>query len=737
MMAAELPQSQCSTRRPGPLLPRAAPAAEGQGAARTGMRATWATAAVIAVVASIAPLADAPAASVVVDSKSLLAAGDNRAEWLTHGRTYDEQRFSPLEQINTSNVKSLGLAWFADLDTARGQEATPLVIDGTIYITSAWSEVKAYDAVSGKLRWEYDPKVPREAGVKLCCDVVNRGLAAWGHRLYFGSLDGRLIALDRHTGKLVWSKLTVDPARPYGITGAPRVIDGRVIIGNTGGEFGVRGYVAAYDSDNGKELWRFYTVPDRPGTNTAPHLKRAEATWKGEWWTLGGGGTVWDSMAYDPKLDLLYIGVGNGSPWNQAYRSPGGGDNLYIDSIIALRPATGEYVWHYQTTPGDTWDFDATAHLILAELKIDGRQRSVLMQAGKNGFFYVLDRATGQLLSAANYVAVNWAKGIDLQSGRPIENPEARIDRTGKPYVVVPGPGGAHSWHPSAYDPRSGLVYIPAEEVGFPFVPAANWKEAPQGFNTGMDFGAAAMPADTNIRAAAKAAIKGALIAWDPIAQKERWRVAFKGPWNGGVLATGGGLVFQGNGAKEFAAYDATSGTKLWSTDVQTGIIAAPVTYSIKGEQYVAVLAGWGGVWALAPGVLSEIAGPIRNVSRLLVFKLNGATQLPPEQPVPLRPLDPPAVSGTPEQITAGAQQYGRFCGVCHGDAAYGSTLLPDLRRSALIADSRAWASVVHDGALRSRGMVAFANVLSPEQVEAIRHYVIKRANEDKSLGDR
>ena len=695
-------------------------------------------AAAVVLLTALAAPPQARAASVRnVDSKTLLAAGDDRSEWLTHGRTYDEQRFSPLAQIGTGNVKHLGLAWFADLDTARGQEATPLVIDGVIYITTAWSEVKAYDAVSGKLRWEYDPKVPRAADVKLCCDVVNRGLAAWGQRLYFGTLDGRLIALDRVTGKLIWSKLTVDPSKPYGITGAPRVIGGRVIIGNSGADFGVRGYVAAYDSDDGKELWRFYTVPDRPGTNTAPELKRAEQTWKGEWWTLGGGGTVWDSMAYDPQLDLLYIGAGNGSPWNPNYRSPGGGDNLYISSIIALKPETGAYVWHYQTTPRDSWDFDATQHMILADLAIGGRLRKVLMQASKNGFFYVLDRANGQLISARNFVTVNWAKGIDLQTGRPIENPEARIERTGKQYVAVPGAGGAHSWQPMAYDPQTRLVYIPALEAGFPYMSDPHWRPAALGFNTGMDFAAGAMPADTNVRSAVKAATKGALIAWDPIAQQERWRVAFKGPWNGGVLATGGGLVFQGNAAKEFAAYDATSGAKLWSMGVQTGIIAAPVTYSINNEQYVAVLAGWGGIWALAPGILSEVAGPITNVSRLLVFKMNGTAQLPPEHPVPQRPLEPPAASGTPEQIAAGAREYARFCGVCHGDAAYGGGLLPDLRRSALLSDGAAWSSVVREGALRSRGMVSFGSVLDSGQADAIRLYIIKRANEDKALGDR
>ena len=694
--------------------------------------------AVVALLSSSVPTWAADAAATgAVDRKALLAAADDRSDWLTYGRTYDEQRFSPLDQVNTGNVKGLGLAWFADLDTARGQEATPLVIDGTIYITTAWSKVKAYDAVSGKLRWQYDPKVPGTAAVRACCDVVNRGLAAWGERLFLGTLDGRLIALDRKTGKPVWSKLTADASWPAGITGAPRVIDGRVIVGNIGAEMGVRGYVAAFDSTDGRQLWRFYTVPDRPGTNTAPHLLRAEATWHGEWWKLGGGGTVWDSMAYDPKLDLLYVGTGNGSPWNQSYRSPGGGDNLYIDSIIALKPATGVYVWHYQTTPGDTWDFDATQHMILADLEIGGRQRPVLMQAAKNGFFYVIDRTNGQLISAANFVGVNWAKGVDLESGRPIENPEARIDKTGKPFLTVPGAGGAHSWQPTAFDPRTGLVYIPALDAGFPFVPDAHFKPAAVGFNTGMDFAAGAMPADPKVRAGAMGSIKGALIAWDPVAQKERWRVALSGPWNGGVLATGGGLVFQGNTAKEFAAYDAASGAKLWSEKVQTGIIAAPVTYAIGGEQYVAVLAGWGGIWALAPGILSEIGGPVRNVSRLLVFKLGANAQLPPESTLAPRPLDPPAVTGSPEQIAEGGQNYGRFCGVCHGDAAYGGTLLPDLRRSPLLDTAKGWATVVRDGALQSKGMVGFADALSPGQIDSIRAYVIKRANEDKALGEK
>lgn len=654
-------------------------------------------------------------------------------EWLSYGRTYDEQRFVPLDKINQENVAQLGLDWFADLDTARGQEATPIVIDGVLYITTAWSKVKAYDGVTGKLLWEYDPKVPGETAVKGCCDVVNRGLAAWGGKLFLGTLDGRLVALDRKTGKEVWSKVTVNQDEPYTITGAPRVIDGKVIIGNGGSEMGVRGYITAYDAADGEELWRFYTVPDKPGSNEEKYLSDAEKTWKGEYWKQGGGGTVWDAMAYDPDLDLLYIGVGNGSPWNQAYRSPGGGDNLYLSSIVAIRPKTGEYVWHFQTTPGETWDFTATQHIMLADMDIGGKARKVLMQAPKNGFFYVLDRETGEFISGKNYVDVTWATGLD-EKGRPIENPEARYDKTGKPWIGLPGAGGAHNWHPMAYSPQENLVYIPAQLAAFPYIPEKDWKAAKKGFNTGVDFSAGAMPPIPEVRAGAAAATGGALIAWDPVAQKERWRATFPSANNGGVLATGGGLVFQGNMTGNFVAYAAATGKELWKFPVQTGIVAAPVSYTINGEQYVAVLAGWGGVWALAPGILSQDGGPIRNVSRLLVFKIGGKANLPAAPELNELPLDPVAFKGTPEQAKRGAYLYGRYCGTCHGDSAIGGGLLPDLRRSGMVADNNSWKSIVLDGALKDNGMVGFADVLSPDDAEATRQYVIFRANEDKAL---
>jgi len=669
-----------------------------------------------------------------VTAQSIIAA--DGANWLSYGRTYDEQRHSPLTQITAENVGQLGLAWSADMDTARGQEATPLVIDGKIYLTTAWSKAKAYDALTGKVLWEFDPKVPGETAVKACCDVVNRGMAAWGDKLYFGTLDGRLIALDRNTGKQVWSTVTVDQSKPYTITGAPRAMNGLIIIGNGGAEMGVRGYVTAYDAETGKQVWRFYTVPDMPGKNDEEYLKKAEATWKGEWWKLGGGGTVWDAMAYDPELDLLYIGVGNGSPWNQAYRSPGGGDNLYLSSIVAIKAKTGEYVWHYQETPGETWDFTATQHIMLADLEIDGKPRKVLMQAPKNGFFYVLDRTNGKFISGTAYAPVNWAKGLDPVTGRPIENPEARYDVTGKPFISTPGAGGAHSWHPMAYDPNEGLVYIPAQFAAYPYFPEKDWKPQAVGFNIGLDSSAGAMPANREAREAARAATTGAVVAWDPVAKKERWRIPFAGPWNGGMLATAGGLLFQGNATGTFAAYSSKSGKELWSFPAQTGVVAAPITFKVGNDQYVAVLAGWGGVWPLATGVLADKSGPVRNISRLLVFKLGGKGKLPDAPPFEERPLNPPAPVGTPATIAQGNYLYGKYCTVCHGDAAIGG-LLPDLRHSAMNTDAAAWQTVVHDGALVDNGMIGWAKYMTKEQIESIRHYVIKRANEDKALETR
>lgn len=665
-----------------------------------------------------------------VDTARIIEADKNPGEWLTHGRTYSEQRFSPLTKIDAGNVKQLGLAWFVDLDTHRGQEATPLIIDGILYSTSAWSKVQAIDAASGKLLWQYDPKVPGETGVKACCDTVNRGVAAYNGNLYLGTLDGRLIAIDAATGNEEWSVVTVDQSKAYTITGAPRVIKGKVIIGNGGAEFGVRGYVSAYDWETGKMLWRFYTVPGDPSQPfEAPILEQAAKTWHGEWWKLGGGGTVWDAMAYDPDLDLLYIGTGNGSPWNQQYRSPGGGDNLFLSAVVALKPDTGEYVWHYQSTPGETWDFTATQHIVLADLTIDRQLRKVLMQAPKNGFFYVIDRTNGKLISAKPFVPVNWAKEIDLKTGRPVEDPAARFMNPKQPALVSPGPYGAHNWHPMSFSPQTGLVYLPAQELAMAYLHDPKFKDRPIGFNIGIDATAVMMPDDPQIRAAALATVKGSLKAWDPVTQKEKWSVQHSGAWNGGVLSTGGNLVFQGNVGGEFVAYNAADGTKLWSFPAQTGVVAAPATYAIAEEQYVVVLAGWGGTYAISGGDASRLGGPAINRSRVLAFKLGGTAKLPEPQAEPAI-AKPPALIGDAQLVHQGQVAFHTNCSTCHGDSAVGGGVLPDLRWSAVNRSEQAWREVVIDGARKDRGMVSFAPVMSAAEAESIRAYVIKRAND-------
>jgi alcohol dehydrogenase (cytochrome c)/quinohemoprotein ethanol dehydrogenase len=671
-----------------------------------------------------------------VDGARIVSADSEPGNWLSVGRTYSEQRFSPLDEINDESVQDLGLAWSFDLDTARGQEATPLVVDGVMYFSTAWSMVKALDAKTGALKWAYDPKVPREHGVKVCCDVVNRGVAIWNGKIYVGTIDGRLVALDAANGQLVWSVQTTDATKPYSITGAVRVVKGKVLIGNSGAEFGVRGYISAYDAESGALAWRFYTVPGQPGQKDGAASDKALAeiaapTWNGEYWTAGGGGTVWDAIVYDPELDLLYFGVGNGSPWTQGFRGKMG-DNLFLVSVVAVRPDTGEYVWHYQEVPGDEWDYTSVQPIILADLPINGETRKVLMHAPKNGFFYVLDRATGELLSAQPFSRVTWASGIDMKTGRPIEHPDARYSRTGKPWSGFPGPQGAHNWNPMAFSPATGLVYIPAQELGSTYVQAQTFAPRPLGFNTGLDRAANALSNDPAAIKAAMDAAKGYLLAWDPVNQKEVWRVEHRGPANGGVLATAGNLVLQGTYGGEFAVYRADNGEKLWSMPVQTSVIAAPMTYMVDGEQYIAVLAGTGGAYALTPGVVSLKSGAVRNVSRVLAFKLGGNATLPqPPQVLPVA-FNPPPLTATAATIANGFRLYTANCGVCHGAAAVSGGIVPDLRSSPFLADD-GYFDIVLGGSLKARGMVSFAEVINRDEAEAIRAYVISRALETRT----
>lgn len=665
-----------------------------------------------------------------VDTERIVSADQNPENWLTYGRTYEEQRFSPLRKINDQNVRQLGLAWYFDLDTRRGQEATPLVIDGVMYFTSAWSKVFAVNAGTGEKLWSYDPKVPPEWAVNACCDVVNRGVAAWGSKVYVGTLDARLIALDASTGKPVWQVRTADPEKRYTITGAPRVVKGKVIIGNGGAEMGVRGYVSAYDAETGKLVWRFYTVPgdpSKPFENSI--MEKAAKTWSGEWWKNGGGGTVWDGITYDPQLDLLYIGVGNAGPWAGKVRSPQGGDNLLTCSIVALRPETGEYVWHYQEDPGDEWDFDSSEQMILTDLKIGGQIHHVLLHAPKNGFFYVIDRTTGRPISAKPFTQVTWASGIDLVTGRPIENPQARYENSDKPVLVMPGLLGGHSWQPMSFSPETGLVYLPAQESGFVFKTDERFQPKKLATNDAVDFVVAGMPQDPKTKNAIIDSIKGRLLAWDPVQQKPVWEVARRGPWNGGTLSTAGNLVFQGTGEGQFEAYRATTGEKLWSAATESGVIAAPVAYGVNGEEYIAILVGWGGVYPLATGEIALRKGPRQNVSRMLVFKLGGTARLPtpPEVKAPI--LGPPRATASSTTVAMGEQLYQRFCSGCHGDVAVSGGVLPDLRYSSTLSDDQ-WFRVVLEGMLKGYGMVGFSQELSRQDAQAIRDYVIFRANQ-------
>lgn len=668
-----------------------------------------------------------------VTGARIAGADSEPGSWLAHGRTYSEQRFSPLDQITDKNVDELAPAWVFETGTTRGLEASPLVIDGVIYTTGNWGVVHALDAKTGEELWSYDPEVPGEWARYGCCDIVNRGVAAWEGKIFAASFDGRLIALDAKDGSVIWEKNTI-PGAPYTITGAPRVVKGKVIIGNGGAEYGVRGYFSAYDADTGEQLWRFYTVPGDPSKPLeSPALEKAVDTWKGgRWWEVGGGGTVWDSMAYDPELDTLYVGVGNGSPWTREIRSPGGGDNLYLSSILAIDPDTGDLKWHYQTTPGDNWDYTATQHIILADMEIGGETRKVLMQAPKNGFFYVIDRETGKLISADNYITVTWASHVDLETGRPVENPALAYDKTTQ--VVLPSANGGHNWHPMAYNPNTGLVYIPTQEIAGIYSLERQWREEREydvkenWWNPGLDWGdyVDAINAMGEIPLAA-----GYLKAWDPVKQEARWVVDLPAPLNGGVLTTAGNLVFQGTADGRFVAYTADRGEKVWEADIQTGIIAPPISYAVDGEQYIAVMAGYGGVGIASGDARQTAAAKYQNEGRLLVFKVGGKADLPEvaikDQSIP--PHEP--VELTEEQLRNGEVQFMAHCGLCHGALAISSGVVPDLRRmSPAVKDN--FMEIVRGGMLKDRGMASFGDLLSERDVKDIYGYIIKRAREDR-----
>ena len=655
-----------------------------------------------------------------VDSKRLMAADspENAGQWMMYGRDYAEQRFSPLTQINASNITQLGLAWYADLAERGGvYETTPVVVDGRIFVTSPWSKVYAFDAKTGNRLWKYDPHVPGEYAVKLCCGIVNRGVAVWKGKVIWGTLDGRLIAVDAGSGEKVWEVQATDPGKWLSITGAPRIADGRIFIGEAGSEFEERGYLAAYDAQSGKELWRWWSVPGDPAQPfEQPELAMAAKTWSGEFWKFGGGGTPWDGVTYDPVTGYVYFGTGNGAPWPSEVRSPGGGDNLFTASIVALDAKTGKYAWHYQETPSENFDFDSTAQITTADLVINGEKRHVVMHAPKNGVFYVLDAKTGKVLSANLFVpTANWLTGFD-ENFRPLLNPDGNYGKTDKGFYLVGFQ--SHVWYPMSFNPNTGLVYVPTNYGSFGYVAEAGAKMGNQLLSINIAKHPEAPPPK----------VDGAgnyLVAWDPVRQKAAWEQR-EGSGRSGTMTTAGNLVFQGTLPHNFTAFRADTGEKVWTTDSQAQIVGGSASYAIDGEQYVAVVAAGQG------GFANPYWAP--NYARLLVYKLGGKVTLPAAETYTPPPLNPPAEFGDPTLLTKGETQYVAHCASCHGNnTARVTTVFPDLRYAGPLWSSEAFKAIVIDGALQANGMVSFRKVLTPEDAEAIRAYVVHIANVAKS----
>jgi len=653
-----------------------------------------------------------------VDGAALIANGRTTDDWPSYGLDYAETRFSRLNQISTANVEKLGLVWAYDLESRRGIEATPVVVDGIMYVSASWSVVHAIDTRTGRRLWVYDPEVPKEAGYKGCCDVVNRGVALYKGKVFVGTYDGRLVALDAVTGKVAWIQDTIiDRTRSYTITGAPRVYKGKVIIGNGGAEYGVRGYVTAYDAETGEQKWRWFTVPGDPSKPFEDEsMARAAKTWdpSGKYWEAGGGGTAWDTMTFDPVLNLMYVGTGNGSPWARSKRSPAGGDNLYLASIVALNPDTGKYVWHYQETPGDNWDFTSTQPMILADLKINGTARKVILHAPKNGFFFVIDRTNGKLISVKNYVDVNWATGYD-KNGRPIENPEARaVDH---PREVIPSPYGAHNWHPMAFNPQTGLAYLPAQNIPVNLMDNKNWTfrgNTPGEPHGGLGWNLAMY---ANVERPTSKPF-GRLLAWDPVKQQAAWQAEHVSPWNGGTLTTAGNLVFQGTADGRFLAFDATTGARLWETPTGTGVVAGPVSYLVDGKQYISVAVGWGGIY----GVMNR-ATDREGPGTVYTFALGGSAKAPDFVAYQMGALLK-GVKYDPAHVKEGTLLYVSNCVFCHG--------VPGVDRGGNIknlgySSTEAIENLdqfVFKGPRTVAGMPDFTGKLTAEQVEKIKAFI-------------
>jgi len=642
--------------------------------------------------------------------------------WLFYGNDHSEQRYSTLEQITSENVSDLKLDWELPIEDAMSFVSTPLAIDGVLYFSGDRAIVRAVDAATGELLWTFDPEIHEHAPRQIAQGWnTNRGLGHLDGLLYLGATDGRLIAIDAETGREVWATRTWEVGEHKSITGAPLAFGNTVIIGHGGGEYGTRGYVTAYDAKSGEQKWRFYTVPGEPGIEDGAAsdsvMDMAAKTWAGEWWRLGGGGTVWNSMTYDEELGQVYLGVGNGDPWEYELRSKSTGDNLFLASIVALDAETGEYRWHYQVMPGERWDYKAAMDMVLAEVEVDDQPRKVLMQAPTNGFFYVIDRENGHVLSAEKYTISNWAERIDLETGKPVLSEAADYQKLGKS-VIYPSPFGGHNWQAMSYSPKTGLVYIPETQQ------AAEYSvgQTPSLREDFMVIGLLTTYPTLDERDG-----KGSLLAWDPAKQEARWQVPYDSFWNGGTLATAGNLVFQGTGAGEFAAFNASTGDKLWNVDAQRGITAPPITYTVNSEQRVAVLVGYGGLASFGLPFLTSYGYKYKDVGiRLLSFSLSGQKELTrlETRSGELNPVDTGTAPINESLALKGMDIYhNSSCAVCHGGLLSNSgSNAPDLRESAAILDLDTMKAILHDGVLLPNGMPQFKD-LNDEEILAISEY--------------
>ena len=657
---------------------------------------------------------------------ALAACGQGAADgddWPVYGGSAAETHFSPADEITPQTIARLKPVAAIDLEVPRAN-SEPIEVDGVLYVTGGPSIVQAFEVESGRRLWRFEPKVDY-TGTKARFAWGARGLAYADGKVFVGAQDGQLFAIDAKTGQQAWAVQTTEgPDDGRYITGAPRVFDGKVIIGHGGADFSaVRGYVTAYDAATGKQVWRFYTVPGDPAKGFEDEAQAMAArTWSGEWWKHGGGGTVWNAITYDAELGRIYLGTGNGSPWNPKIRNPNGDDNLFLASIVALDAKTGKYLWHYQENPDEAWDYNSTMDIELATLAIDGKDRKVLLHAPKNGFFYVIDRETGRLISADKLGKVTWAERIDLKTGRPVENPGMRY-QAGASSEVWPGNLGLHNWPPMSFNPLTGLVYIPAIESGMRIsdkgVDPATWQPIPGALNNGVtELYAGGFPSTS----------AATLIAWDPVRKAKAWEVKTPPPWNGGTLTTAGGLVFQGQVDGFLVAYDARSGRQVWRYPVQSAAGGTPISYRHKGRQYVSLVVGppLGSQFAL-DGLAAYGYNYRTQPARLVTFALDGAGTIPqPAVAGPERPLIDPKMKLDPAKVALGGMLWGGCMG-CHGVGAVSPGSAPDLRASPMHHSQEAFLQVLRQGALTSRGMPQFSD-LTDAQVEALRHYVEAQA---------